>query len=76
MEVLIILFVVAVFLAAIPGGIGAMILTNKGRSGWLGFALGFFLSWIGWIICLLLSPSIEHEAARNAAVQQAMRRGN
>lgn len=38
---------------AVLGGIGALIAQAKGGSAWVGFALGFFLGPIGWIISAL-----------------------
>ena len=43
------------------GAVGAIILSNKGRSGAGGFALGICLGIIGLIIALVMSPSLEHK---------------
>jgi hypothetical protein len=57
---IILLFVVLMMLS-ISGGIGALIGSRKGRAG-AGFALGFFLSWVGWIIIAVMGRSPEAEA--------------
>lgn len=50
--------------------ITAIIARSKGRSaiGW--FIIGFFLSFIGLIILLLVGRTVENEARRNIEVQQ------
>ena len=33
---------------------GMKVVTKKGHAAWLGFVLGFFVSWVGIIICYVL----------------------
>jgi hypothetical protein len=63
--ILVISWLVSAFIGALIGG-------TKGKAG-AGFWCGFFLGPIGWIIAALLQPTTEVEAARQGAVQAAMR---
>src|ERR1700736_709541 len=47
----------------IGGGVGALIGSQRGRAG-LGFVLGLFGGFIGWIVVLLLPPTPEYLAAQ------------
>lgn len=52
------------------GVVGAMIMSDRGRSGCGGFALGVLLGPIGLIIALLVRPSEEHEAKRQLEIER------
>jgi hypothetical protein len=66
MEVLLIIWLVM-------GAIAAVIMSNKGRSGCGGFALGFLLGPFGIIFALVLS-SDQYEMEKRAAASGAMRK--
>ncbi len=62
----------------VGGGVGYLIGKSKGQAG-AGFALGFFLGFIGWIIVAVMEPSQEERTRRQnemtmsaVAVGQAM----
>ena len=57
------ILVVGIIFWSIMGVTGSIIMNNKGRSGFGGFALGVLLGPIGLIIALVLQPSKEHKAA-------------
>jgi hypothetical protein len=57
----------------VGGGVGYLIGKTRGRGG-LGFVLGFLLSWVGWIIVLLLGRTPEAEALHDVEVAEAARR--
>ncbi len=65
MDIVVIIFLL-VWLAF--GIVGAIILSNKGRSGVGGFALGIVLGIIGLIIALAMSPSLEHRIKEEEAI--------
>src|SRR5687768_12876666 len=52
---LVMLVIIGAFWVA-PIVISMRLLNEKGRGGGLGFALGFFLGWIGVLVAALLSP--------------------
>jgi|CXWL01.1.fsa_nt_gi hypothetical protein len=72
----IILLFVLLMVLSVSGGIGALIGKGKGRAG-AGFVLGFFLSWIGWIIIAVMGRSPEAEARYQSEVanHRAAQRG-
>lgn len=55
--------VILVGWVGIGGGIGALIGSQRGRGG-LGFILGLFGGFVGWIVILLLPPTPDHLAAQ------------
>ena len=55
------------------GAIAAIIMTNKGRSGCGGFALGFLLGPFGIILALVVS-SDQHEMTKRAELAGGMRK--
>jgi hypothetical protein len=56
---------------AVSGGIGAAIGASKGRAG-LGFALGAFLGFIGWIIIAVMEPSPQERLRRTQEFARAV----
>ena len=55
------------------GVAGGMILSNKGRSGCGGFALGFLLGPIGLVIALVMQTDhkqLEHQSLRSGDVRK------
>lgn len=72
MEILIFLIVWLAF-----GVVGGILMSNKGRSGCGGFALGFLLGPIGLLIALVMNESVEHRVERiesEEQIRQAARR--
>ena len=74
MGFLVFFFVFLCGLWVVPAIVGAWLANSKGRHLLLGAAFGLFLSWLGVIITLLLSPSVEHEAMREAEKAAHLRR--
>ncbi len=65
MEILIFLIVWLAF-----GAVGGILMSNKGRSGCGGFALGFLLGPIGLLIALVMKESAEHRVERIESEEQ------
>jgi hypothetical protein len=65
------LAVVLFLWVGVGGGIGAAIGSSKGKGG-LGFVLGLFLGFIGWIIAAFLSRSPQKEAEFQRSVSYAL----
>jgi len=67
-------YVIFLIGVAIACGYGARaIMVGKGRSGFSGFVLGFFLGLIGVLIAALLSPTPEHEFQKQQQMVAMMR---
>lgn len=64
----ILLWLVLIAIWLVPGFIGARILSGKGHSGCLGFAIGL-LGPIGWVIALLVRPTEESEVERQLRIE-------
>ena len=65
MEILIFFIVWLAF-----GVVGGILMSNKGRSGCGGFALGFLLGPIGLLIALVMKESAEHRVERIESEEQ------
>lgn len=65
-EALVILVWIGVFWI-LPIIFSSQIWTNKGGGGGAGFALGFFLGWIGVLIAAIATPSRAYAAPNRAA---------
>ena len=65
MEILIFFIVWLAF-----GAVGGILMSNKGRSGCGGFALGFLLGPIGLLIALVMKESAEHRVERIETEEQ------
>jgi hypothetical protein len=65
--------IIVLFWIVIGGGVGAVIGSQTGRGG-LGFVLGLFGGFIGWIVMLLLPPAPEY-VARQPVPGMAITRG-
>ncbi|MBL8155088.1 MAG: hypothetical protein JNM70_12965 [Anaerolineae bacterium] len=52
-------WIIILVIATLIGRRGGDILSGKGRSYWIGFALGFFFSLIGLLVCYLIPATAE-----------------
>jgi hypothetical protein len=69
--------IILVVWLGIFGGVGAVIGRQKGRP-WVGFWLGLFLSWIGWLLVALVVPKTHEkqlaEERERLAIQREIQR--
>ncbi len=72
--IVMVIFAVVVIPGLLFGWWGAHVTTHKGRSGPLGFALGFFLGIIGVVLAYLVSPSAEVQLIRMEQQAEAIER--